>query len=51
MMTHTLYKVSPGAPAAFAGAAAVLGICMTVAAIIPALRAASLDPVQALRTE
>ena len=51
MMTHTLYKVSAGSPAAFAGAAAALGICMAVAAIIPAMRAASLDPVQALRTE
>ena len=51
MMARSLFKVSAGSPAAFAGAAAVLSICMAVAAIIPALRAASLDPVQALRTE
>jgi ABC-type lipoprotein release transport system permease subunit len=29
----------------------VLAICATVAAFIPAVRAASLDPVRALRTE
>jgi macrolide transport system ATP-binding/permease protein len=51
MMKHLLYEVSAHAPAAFLGAAAVLGICMGVAGIIPALRAASLDPMRALRTE
>jgi macrolide transport system ATP-binding/permease protein len=50
-MEHLLYEVSAHAPAAFAGAAAVLGLCMGVAAIIPAVRAASLDPMRALRTE
>jgi macrolide transport system ATP-binding/permease protein len=51
MMKHLLYEVSARAPAAFLGAAAVLGICMAVAALIPAVRAASLDPMRALRTE
>lgn len=51
MMKHLLYEVSAHAPAAFVGAAAVLGICMGVAALIPAARAASLDPMRALRTE
>jgi macrolide transport system ATP-binding/permease protein len=51
MMKHLLYEVSAHAPLAFLGAAAVLGICMGVAALIPAARAASLDPMRALRTE
>jgi ABC-type lipoprotein release transport system permease subunit len=36
---------------ALAGAAAVLGICAGLAAFLPALRAASIDPMLALRTE
>ena len=51
MMQHLLYEVSARAPGAFLAAAAVLGFCMTLAALIPALRAASLDPMRALRTE
>jgi macrolide transport system ATP-binding/permease protein len=51
MMQHLLYEVSAHAPLAFLGAAAVLGICMAGAALIPAMRAASLDPMRALRTE
>jgi ABC-type antimicrobial peptide transport system permease subunit len=51
MMKHLLYGVSAYAPAAFLGAGAVLGICMGVAALIPAARAASVDPMRALRTE
>jgi macrolide transport system ATP-binding/permease protein len=51
MMKHLLYEVSARAPAAFLGAAVVLGICMAVAAFIPAARAVSLDPMRALRTE
>lgn len=51
MMGHLLYEVSANAPLAFVGAVAVLAICMAVAALIPAMRAASLDPMHALRTE
>jgi macrolide transport system ATP-binding/permease protein len=51
MMNHLLYEVSANAPMTFVGAAAVLGVCMAVAAIIPATRAALLDPMRALRTQ
>lgn len=51
MMNHLLYEVSARAPLAFVGASAVLAVCMAVAALVPALRAASLDPMHALRTE
>lgn len=51
MMKHLLYEVSASAPLAFVGATAVLVVCMAVAAIIPAARAASIDPMRALRTE
>ena len=51
MMKHLLFEVSANAPLAFLGAAAMLGACMAVAGIIPAIRAASLDPMRALRTE
>lgn len=51
MMEHLLYEVSANAPLAFVGAAALLGICMALAALIPAARAASIDPMRALRTE
>jgi ABC-type antimicrobial peptide transport system permease subunit len=50
-MKHLLFEVSANAPLAFLGAAVMLGACMAVAAIIPAIRAASLDPMRALRTE
>jgi len=51
MMKHLLYNVSANDPAAFVGAAALLSASMVAAAMIPALRAASVDPMQALRTE
>jgi len=51
MMTHLLYRTSSNDPVVFLGATAVLGLCVTVAAMIPALRAASLDPMQALRAK
>jgi ABC-type lipoprotein release transport system permease subunit len=34
-----------------AGSIVMLGVCALVASILPALRAASINPVQALRTE
>jgi predicted permease len=51
LMTSLLYQVSGFDPQALATAAAVLGICASIAALIPALRAASIDPMRALRTE
>ena len=51
LMTSLLYQVSGFDPQALAGAAAVLGICAGLAAFLPALRAASIDPMLALRTE
>ena len=50
-MEHLLYQVSSKDPLAFLGATVVLGVCIAVAAIIPSVRAASLDPMRALRTE
>jgi macrolide transport system ATP-binding/permease protein len=51
LMTSFLFQVKGFDPAALAGAAAVLGICAGIAAFVPALRAASIDPMRALRTE
>jgi macrolide transport system ATP-binding/permease protein len=46
-----LFHVKGYDPVILAAASMVLAICATVAAFIPAVRAASLDPVRALRTE
>jgi predicted permease len=51
LMTSLLYRVNGFDPQALAAACGVLGICATVAAVVPALRAASIDPMLALRTE
>ncbi len=50
-MSSLLYGVGEADPLAFFGAILVLTICATVAGVIPALRAASIDPVRALRIE
>jgi ABC-type antimicrobial peptide transport system permease subunit len=50
-MTSLLYHVSGFDLRALGGAAAVLGICAGLAAFVPAIRAASVDPMLALRTE
>jgi predicted permease len=46
-----LYEVQPGDPAAFALAALALVLIGLLAAMLPARRAVSIDPMQALRTE
>jgi ABC-type antimicrobial peptide transport system permease subunit len=46
-----LYGVSPYDPATLAIAAALLTAVAMFAAFVPARRAASVDPMQALRTE
>jgi macrolide transport system ATP-binding/permease protein len=51
MMEHLLYEISSSDPLAFLGATALLGLCVAFAALIPAVRAASIDPMRALRTE
>jgi len=51
LMTRLLFHIKGNDPAALAGAITVLALCAAAAAVIPALRAASLDPVRALRAE
>jgi predicted permease len=55
MVTHLLegmlYGVRPLDPVSFGGGALVLGILAVVAGLIPARRAASINPVEALRAQ
>ena len=51
LMASLLYEVKTYDPLAFLGAILLLTICATVAGFIPARRAASIDPMQALRTD
>ncbi len=51
LLGANLFGVSPYDPATLAAACAVLAGCAIVAAVIPARRAAALDPVRALRVE
>jgi predicted permease len=50
-MASLLYRVSGYDPLAFVGAILLLTVCATVAGLIPARRAASINPMQALRTD
>jgi len=51
LIEHQLYGISPRNPGAMATAAGALLVSAIVAALIPARRAASADPVKALRVE
>jgi ABC-type antimicrobial peptide transport system permease subunit len=51
LMASQLYGVTGYDPLALVGATLVLGLCATAAGFIPARRAASIEPMQALRTE
>lgn len=51
MMASLLYGVSTYDPASFAVATGLLALCTFIAGFIPARRAASIDPMRALRTE
>lgn len=51
LMASQLYGVGGYDPAALVGATLVLGLCATLAGFIPAHRAASIEPMEALRTE
>jgi predicted permease len=49
--TAALFGVRPLDAFSFAGALAILSMAIVAAALLPARRAASIDPIQALRTE
>jgi macrolide transport system ATP-binding/permease protein len=51
LMKSLLYGVGSYDPWALAGAPVMLVLCATAAGLIPARRAASIEPIQALRTE
>ncbi|WP_306599057.1 hypothetical protein [Geothrix sp. 21YS21S-2] len=48
-MEGLLFGIGPLDPAAFAAATLVMGSASFIASLIPALRAAALDPAQILR--
>jgi ABC-type antimicrobial peptide transport system permease subunit len=50
-LAHQLYEVARFDPLVLCGATAVLCICALIAALIPARRAASIEPMEALRFE
>jgi putative ABC transport system permease protein len=51
LLTKMLYEVTPTDPATFGAVVAVLGAAALVAACVPALRAARIDPIVALRCD
>jgi ABC-type antimicrobial peptide transport system permease subunit len=51
LMKSLLYEVGNYDPLALAGSVLLLALCAAVAGFIPARRAASVEPMQALRTE
>jgi len=51
LMASQLFGVQGYDPLALAGATAVLALCAALAGFLPARRAASIEPMQALRTE
>jgi predicted permease len=51
LLTGMLYDVEPLDPVSFVGGIAVFGAVVALASLIPARRAASVDPVAALRAE
>jgi ABC-type lipoprotein release transport system permease subunit len=51
LIATELYSVSSWDPMALAVAAGALAVCAFLAAIIPARKAASISPMNALRTE
>ena len=51
LIASQLYKTKAYDPLTFAGAMLLLALCALIAGLIPARRAASIDPMRALRTE
>ena len=51
LMSSQLYGIGSHDPMTLAGATVVLFLCAAAAGLIPARRAASIEPMQALRTE
>ena len=51
LIANQLYQVKGWDPVVLTGSILSLGLCALLASIIPAMRAASIDPVKALRTE
>jgi ABC-type antimicrobial peptide transport system permease subunit len=51
LIAEQLFGVKPWDPAMLTAATVLLGVAAVVAAVIPARRAAGLDPVEALRVE
>lgn len=51
LLQHQLYEVKQFDPLVLSGASLVLAFCAVIAVIVPARRAASVDPNRALRTE
>jgi predicted permease len=51
LIAAQLYNVKSWDPIVLSGSILALGICALIASILPAQRAASIDPVKALRTE
>jgi len=51
VLHRQLYGLNPYDPILFATAAVVLGLFGLIATVVPALRASSISPAQALRTE
>jgi ABC-type antimicrobial peptide transport system permease subunit len=50
-LREQLFGVSPADPLVYGSGILMIGIVATLAALIPARRAASVEPMQALRTE
>jgi len=51
LLASQLFGVGTFSPLILGGAIGVLAFCALLASILPARRAASIDPMQALRTE
>ncbi len=51
LMTSQLYGVAPGSAGIFGASVAIIAVLAALAGLIPAVRASTIDPKQALRYE